>query len=161
MIESHVAALAGLRLTRFFRRERVACMAGIAGGGSEFRALLAQVSDLRRSLQANFVAASAAFLAFNHCHRLPVNSRHRLHCRPRDRVLALLVLVDLRGVTSCAGIGRRQFGFGYVAGRVVLIAVTCRAGNLRLAVLAQLPVAHNIRSDFVVAFDALCEAVDA
>jgi hypothetical protein len=84
-----------------------------------------------------------------------MNRGHRLHRRPRQRVLSFLVLLDLRGVAGRTCIGSRQLHLGNIAGRGVLIAMARDASNLRLAMLAQLPVGDDIRSNLGVAFDAL------
>lgn len=95
--------------------------------------MLAQVGDLGGSFETNRVTASAAFLAFNHRHRLPMNRGHRLHGGPRQRVLSLLVLLDLRSVAGRTCIGSRHLHLGNIAGRSVLIAMARDASYLRLA----------------------------
>src|SRR5579872_1808342 len=104
MIESHMAALTRLGLPGLLGRECVARVAGVTRRRPISRTMLAQLSHFGRTLQSDFVATSAALLAFNHRHGLPMNGGHGLHCRPRQRVLSLLILLDLRGVAGCAGV---------------------------------------------------------
>ena len=58
-------------------------------------------------LEAELVAAAAALQPLADGDRLVVEGRHRLHRRPRERVLALLELRDLRVVALRAGVGGR------------------------------------------------------
>ena len=157
MIEAHVACLASLRLAGFFRGKRVPRMTGIALRRSELSAgaVFAQFRNLDHALVANLVAPPASFFALGHCHRLPVNRRHSLHRRPGHGVLAFLELRDLGFVTLGAGFRRRYLCFRYIAGRGMLIAMTCNTGNFSTTVFAKLPIRHNVGSDLVVAVDAL------
>src|SRR6266568_1534367 len=114
MIESHMATLASLRLARFICGKCVASMAGIAGCRSEFGALAAQINNFRFCLEPNLMTSATTLLALYHCHRLPMDCRHRLHSSPCHRVLALFELINLGLVARCTGFGGGQLHPRYI-----------------------------------------------
>jgi len=133
----------------------MAGVARIAGGRAELRAMLLQVGDLSRCLQADLVTASTTLLTFDHRHGLPMNGRHRLHCCPRQGMLSFLVLLDLRSMAGRARIRSGDLDLGHIARRGVLVSVTTHTRDLGLAVLAESPVRNNVRRNFTVTIDAL------
>ena len=122
----------------------MAGMTRVARGRPELRPVLAQVSNLGGCLQADFVATPATFFSFDHGHRLPMDGRHGLHRGPSHGVLALLELLDLCLMASCACIRRRDFDFCNIVGCLVLIAVARDATHLHLTMFAQLPVGNDV-----------------
>ena len=129
-------------------------MAGIARRHAKPAAGLFQILDFLGRLQADLVTGAAAFHAFGHRHRLPVNRGHGFHCRPRQRMFAPFELVNLCLVALAAGVRRRDLRLGDVVGGLVPVPVAIRAPDLHLAMLADAPIRDDARVNSLVALDA-------
>ncbi len=154
VVDAHLAGPARLRLQSLLHREQVTRVAGVARREAEHPSFRPHPLDLVLGLEAQPVATSAALHPLGQGHGQPVCSRHRVHARPRLRVLASGELLDLDRMAGRAHVRRGGADEVGVARTAMPITVAEGAIHALGAVETELLVDHDRRRLLAMAVDA-------